>query len=172
MPAKSGLEISIELSRPVSAKSAVGGVVHHFTPGIAEQKFHPAAGVPQARLERVVVGVPHRRKITVTPDAVGEIPSSAVDNTAGNGVIDAIFPVRTTGGGTGHDLAVLAHTQAEGRVTGICLQIGKQPMPLCAHVGQAEESIRPELPLNRKAIMFRIGKSVSVEKPGGTDDGG
>src|SRR6266699_1334338 len=65
----------------------------------------------------------------------------------------------------------MAHTQAKRRVAGISLQIGKQPMTLCAYVGQAEQSIWPELTLNGKAIVFRIGKPVLVVKSRRAADG-
>src|SRR5437667_10217407 len=127
--------------------------------------------MPQARLERVVVRVPHRGEITVAADGVRTHRPGAVDNSSGNWVIDAIFAVRAASAGDGEHLAILAHTQAKCRVAWIRLQIGKQPMPLGAHVGQAEQSIWPELTLNGKAIVFRIGKPVLVVKSRRAADG-
>src|SRR5437762_8288005 len=44
-------------------------------------------------------------------------------------------------------------------------------MPLGAEVGQAEQGIRPKLALNGKAVVFRIGKPVVVEKSRRATDG-
>src|SRR6266700_4102734 len=44
-------------------------------------------------------------------------------------------------------------------------------MALCAYVGQAQQGVRPELALNGKAIVFRMGKPVLVIKSRRAADG-
>ena len=114
--------------------------------------------MPQACLEGIVVGICHGGKPSVTAKFIGEGRPGAVNDASRNRIIHTIFPARPASAGSGHHLAFLAHTQAEGRVAGIRLQIGEQPMPLRPHVGHAEQRICPELALD--------GKTILVEEPG------
>ena len=92
----------------------VGGVVEHLAPGVAQQELRPAAGMPQARLEGVVVGVPHRREIAVAADGIGKYGPGAVDHSSRNGIVDPVFPIGTASRNRAIDrrrphLATLAH---------------------------------------------------------------
>src|SRR5215471_3108744 len=124
-------------------------LVDRLAERISDHEVELLAGMAEARLEGIVVGIADARGVVVVGEVGPERPARTLEHRACCSSIRRVLAEGSAGRTAGCDGGWTAQSEAERGIAGIGGIHNEEVMRLRADVAQAEERARTELALNR-----------------------